>query len=248
MPLRDHFNPPLSDQAQWRAFHGQWPAMIVIELNKRLPAQYVARPQVQMGSNFEIDLAAHTTQSSSSWMQSQGTPDEDDGGGVATAVWAPPRPTLAIATGLPEQDEYEVEIFESDMMRLVAAIEIVSPGNKDRPENRRAFAGKCASLLRQGVSVSIVDLVTVRNANLYGDLLDLIGQSDPSLAPAPPALYTAACRWHQIKRSWRLETWVQVMEVGKPLPTLPLWLSPDLAVPLNLELSYLETFGALRIR
>ena len=47
-------------------------------------------------------------------------------------------------------------------MPLLAAIEIVSPANKDRPENRRAFAAKCAALLRQGVAVSILDVVTAR--------------------------------------------------------------------------------------
>ena len=34
--------------------------------------------------------------------------------------------------------------------KLVAAIELVSPGNKDRPAERRAFAIKCASHLAQG--------------------------------------------------------------------------------------------------
>ena len=65
-------------------------------------------------------------------------------GGVATAVWAPPQPTLTAATGIPVQDEYEVLVHEDTELsgRLVAAIEIVSPSNKDRPENRRTFVAK----------------------------------------------------------------------------------------------------------
>ena len=31
MPLRDHFRPPLADRRSWEGFHGQWPAMIVME-------------------------------------------------------------------------------------------------------------------------------------------------------------------------------------------------------------------------
>jgi hypothetical protein len=54
-------------------------------------------------------------------------------------AWAPPSPTLAIATDLPEQDEYEVRIVEIETKRLVAAVEIVSPANKDRPDRRGAF-------------------------------------------------------------------------------------------------------------
>jgi hypothetical protein len=79
--------------------------------------------------------------------------------------------------------------------RLVAVVEIVSPANKDRPEHRRAFVAKCAALLQQHVSVAIVDLVTTRQNNLYGDLLELIGQADPSLSPEPRHTYSAACRW-----------------------------------------------------
>jgi hypothetical protein len=47
--------------------------------------------------------------------------------------------------------------------RLVAAIEIVSPSNKDRPENRGAFVAKVAALLQRDVSVSFVDIVTIRH-------------------------------------------------------------------------------------
>src|SRR3954454_14490231 len=47
--------------------------------------------------------------------------------------------------------EYEVRIYDARRGRhLVAAIEIVSPANKDRPEHRNAFIGKCAALLQKG--------------------------------------------------------------------------------------------------
>jgi hypothetical protein len=55
---------------------------------------------------------------------------------------------------LADQDEFEVQIYNADLGRqLVAAIEIVSPANKDRPENRRAFVTKVAALLQKGVCV-----------------------------------------------------------------------------------------------
>jgi hypothetical protein len=86
---------------------------------------------------------------------------------VATSVWAPPKPSVAVETALPDNDEYEVRIYDARHgRRLVAAIELVSPSNKDRPEHRNVFVAKCVALLRQGVAVSIVDLVTVRHFNL----------------------------------------------------------------------------------
>jgi hypothetical protein len=71
-----------------------------------------------------------------------------------------------------ESDEYEVRVHDFERgRRLVAAIEIVSPSNKDRTESRRVFVAKCAAMLHKGVSVSIVDLVTARHFNLYTELL-----------------------------------------------------------------------------
>ena len=78
-------------------------------------------------------------------------------------------------------------------------------------------------------------------------MLDLIGKSDPLLSPEPPPLYTAACRMTKRGDEWMLETWVQSLELGRPLPTVPLWLADDLAVSLELEESYEESCKILNI-
>ena len=57
MPLRDHFGPPLDDEASGEGFHGQWPAMIVIDLARWLPPGDVAAPGVHSGAAVEIDVA-----------------------------------------------------------------------------------------------------------------------------------------------------------------------------------------------
>ncbi|MCI0455694.1 MAG: DUF4058 family protein [Gemmataceae bacterium] len=245
MPLRDHFRPPLDDLRHWEGFHATWPVMVVALLRRKLPRRYFAEPRVHSGSSAEIDVATFEHEGEDVAGVSAGN---DDGGGVATAVWAPPRPTLTVATDLPAQDVYEVLVYdEKRHCRLVAAVEIVSPANKDRPEHRRAFVAKCAGLLRELVSVVIVDVVTTRTQNLYGELLDLIGQSDPALHPEPPALYTVACRLTKPKKEWLLETWTQTLALGQPLPTVPLWLADDLAVPLELEESYEQSCAILNI-
>jgi len=154
----------------------------------------------------------------------------------------------AVATDLLEQDEYEVRVYDARRgRRLVAAVEIVSPANKDRPEHRRAFVAKCAALLQKLVSVTIIDLVTTRNFNLYGELLELIGTTDPSLGTQPPPLYAVASRGTKRGDGWLLETWAHPLAVGQPLPTLPLWLADNLSVPLELEPCYEETCRILRI-
>ena len=218
--------------------------MIVMALNRQLPPRYAAEPRVHLGASMEIDVTAF-----------EEDPPAPDGpgpvageGAVATAAWAPPRPTFDVLTDLPDQDAYEVRIYDTRRhRRLVAAVEIVSPSNKDRPEHRRAFVTKCAALLQQGVSVAIVDLVTTRQFNLYGDLLDLLGQADPALSPDPPPLYAASCRRTRRDDSWHFEAWAHALSLGQPLPTLPLWLAEDLAVPLDLEASDEETCRILRL-
>jgi hypothetical protein len=247
MPLRDHFRPPLDAQRSWDEVHGCWPAMITQQLNRKLPRRYVAGPQVHLGTFAQIDVTAFEKEDEDTGILAEGS-----NGGVATAVWAPARPTLTVATSLPAQDEYEVRIFDNKhKRRLVAAIELVSPANKDRPENRRAFAAKCVALLQKQVSVSIVDLVTVPAFNLYEEMLDLIGTADSTLGDEAPAIYAMACRatkkGPKPRDPWQLESWFHPLQLGQPLPTLPIWLAENLAVPLDLEVSYEETCKSLRI-
>jgi hypothetical protein len=234
MPLRDHFHAPLDHVVSWEELHGQWPAVIVQQLRKLLPAGYVAGPRVHSGSQVEVDVATYENTYPTSL-----TASERENGGVATVVWAPARPSIAVETSLPELDEYEVRVYDARRgRRLIAAIEIVSPANKDRPEHRSIFVAKCTALLREGVAVSIVDLVTIRQFNLYIELLSLIGHADPTLGEPPASLYAASCRWVRRGTKTILEAWSNILVVGQPLPTLPLWLSEDLVIPLNLEQSY----------
>ncbi len=147
---------------------------------------------------------------------------------------------------VPEQDEYEVRVYDETFgRRLVAVVELVSPANKDRPDSRRAFVAKCAALLQQDVCVAIVDIVPVRRFNLYAELLELIGGSDPLMADGPPT-YAVTLRGRRGSHR-RIETFAHVLQVGQPLPTLPLWLSADQWVPVELEPTYEETCRLLGV-
>src|SRR5262249_8149674 len=131
--------------------------------------------------------------------------------------------------------------------RLVAAVELVSPSNKDRPETRRAFVAKCAALLHQNVSVAIVDVITVRDFNLYAELLEFLDRVDVTVTAPPSSLYAVACRGTMPRKRWTFEAWHRPLAIGQPLPKLPLWLAGDLAVTLDLEATYEETCQVLRM-
>jgi hypothetical protein len=221
-----------------------WPAIIVQQIRKQLPPGFVAAPNAQLGAYFKIDLAAFEEN------DSYGNGVTTNGGGVATATLARPKPTWAIETDVPEDDVFEVEIYSVEEERtLVAVIEIVSPANKDRPDKRRAFLGKCGALLRKGVAVSIVDLVTIRHANLYAQMMAFIGHPDRELGPEPPPLYASSCRWTTNAEGTRarLEAWSSPMAVGQPLPPLPVWLTETQSVLFDLERSYEQACEDLSI-
>jgi hypothetical protein len=243
MPLRDHFRPPVEKRHSWDELHGMWPAVIVQKLFPQLPDGYVAAPGVHLGTAFEIDISTYEQD------EPVTAPMPGLSGGVATAPHAPPQPTLTIETELPDQDEYEVRIYDERLgRRLVAAIELISPSNKDRPESRRVFVGKVAALLQRNVCVSLVDVVTIRDFNLYADVLEFIGGHDPALASKPPGLYAVTMRGRKrLRQRSLLETWFYPMSIGQPLPTLPIWLDVDLSIDLELESSYEETCRFLRI-
>jgi hypothetical protein len=208
-----------------------------------LPAGFVAAPGVHLGTEFEIDVSAYE-QDEPTAAALPGT----ETGGVAIAVHAPPHPTLTVETEFPDQDEYEVRIYdERHGRRLVAAIELISPSNKNAA-SRRAFVGRVAALLLRDDCVSLVDVVTIRQFSLYVDLLEFIGAQDADLAPEPPFLYAATIRARKRPRQRSVaDIWFYTMRIGQPLPALPIWLDVDLSVTLDLESSYEETRRYLHI-
>jgi hypothetical protein len=217
---------------------------MVQRLSPLLPEDFTAEPRVHLGSFYEIDVCAYENEEPKPPGMSAG----EHSGGMATATMAPPQPTFTVDADLADQYEYEVLVYDQSRGRvLVAAVEIVSPANKDRPENRRAFVTKCAALLQQGVCVSMVDLVTARNFNLYTELLTLLGRSDPAFATQPSSIYAVTCRYRRAARTSTIESWAYPLAIGQPLPNLLIWLSDELNVTLDLEASYEETCRALRI-
>jgi hypothetical protein len=241
MPLRDHFRPPVKPRHDWDRVHGQWPAMIVLQLTGKLPPNYSAAPKVHLGSAVEIDVGTDELHQKNGFAATSFVD-----GGTATALWTATEPTLRVETEFPDVDEYEVRVYNADE-RLVAAIELVSPSNKDRPDTCRAFVAKCAALLHQHVSVTIVDVVTTRESNLYAELLEFLNLTDRTVGSPPSPIYAGACRGTLLRQRWLFEAWYSPLAIVQPLPSLPLWLADDLVVTLDLEASYEETCRVLRI-
>jgi hypothetical protein len=225
--LQDHFNPPLSHFRHWQSFHSAWATLISIQLNQHLPSGYFAEPNAQF--EIEIDVATF----------------EEPGAVAAKAAWSPAPPSQTVGY-TPIKDLVEVLLYSGEGgPTLVGAIELVSPANKDRPESRDAFVTQCASYLQQGVGLVLVDPVTTRRANLHRELMERLNAADASASAAE--LYATAYRPVKQQGQPSLEVWIEPLAIGRPLPTLPLWLRGSLCLPIELQLTYERTCRDLRL-
>jgi hypothetical protein len=236
MPLLEHFRPPLSVTHPWKGFHSAWANAITNALNEVLPEGYYAIPEVPLGDQIEIDVATLEIGESSS------------AGGIATAVWAPPRPRLSAPVDFSRVQSVAVHIFEDQGgPQLRAAIELVSPANKDRPRSRLTFAAKCVGYLERGVSVIVLDTVTTRRANLHEDIARALEAENMLAWDSPTLLYGIAYRTASRQVQTQVEAWPEKIALGEELPTLPLWIRSDMCLPLPLEMSYTTACRSLRI-
>lgn len=227
MPLLDHFRPPLAGRRHWHSFHNTWASNISAMLNQRLPAGYFAEPNVQFG--IEIDVAAFADD----------LPDQPP-----AADWTPPPPRSSTPVTMTEA-VVEVGIFStSGGPILVGAVELVSPGNKDRPAKREALVSKCAAYLQAGVGLVVVDVVTERPADVPAELVVRVGGAAGTTAGSP--LYAAAYRPVERDGATVLDQWYEPVAVGDVLPTLPLWLKGGLCLPVELQAAYDRTCRDLK--
>ena len=205
MPLLDHFRPPLRGPRHWEGFHLAWAVNIAQHLNREvLPAEFFAEPETSLGPTLEIDVAGFE----------EGNGREAAGTTTGTAVWAPAKPLLTFPVDFSHLDFCEVRVYEElGGPQLRAAIELVSPANKDRPGSRRTFAAKCAGYLKHAVSVVIVDLVTERTANLHADLLEALEVSEAAWESSTQ-LYAVAYRPVPVQKQQRIEAWPEVLTLG----------------------------------
>lgn len=126
--------------------------------------------------------------------------------------------------------------------RVVAILEIVSPGNKSSRHAMQSFVEKSAELLDAGIHLLIVDLFppTRRDPQgVHGAVWSQLTDDEFQLPPEQP-LTLVAYSAGLVK-----EAFIEPIAVGDVLPDMPLFLEPDLYVPVPLESSYRDAFDAV---
>jgi hypothetical protein len=164
-----------------------------------------------------------------------GRQEISDVGGVAVAVRAP-RTRL---TQRAEADSYVRKASRITVRhrhgKVIAVIEILSPGNKGSQAEFRALVEKSAELMRQGIHLMVIDLFPPGKRDPQGihkAIWDQFAEEElavPADKPLTLASYDAGPDY---------VAYVEFVAVGDELPDMPLFLKPEIYVPAPLEATY----------
>ncbi|MFO0925705.1 MAG: DUF4058 family protein [Gemmataceae bacterium] len=233
MPIHDWTR---VDAGIFHDFHGAWITEMRTAFNKGLlPPGYYALGEQVMGSAGPDVLTLQRPR--------HGSPPPEPTGGVALAVSPPKVDLRARMVRKPSRRKAKrIVIRHVSDHRLIAVIEIVSPGNKN---NRRGMADllrKVRGLLEVGIHLLLIDLFPPSSRDPHG-LPDLICKqvgNEPLPLPADRPLSVAA-----YTAGLAPEAFVQPLAVGELLPDMPLFLTPDVYVPVPLEATYEEAWDGV---
>jgi hypothetical protein len=228
----------------FHAFHHRWISAISDTLNEgRLPAGYYALPE-QIAGRFGPDVLALQNGSDDDESEpSNGTADEP-AGGTATALQARPRTHTVLETeeAFYRRQKSSVVVRHSSGDRVVAMIEIVSPGNKSNQHAFRAFIDKACELLERRIHLLIVDPFPPGPRDPHGIHAAIWEQveDDSYQPPVDQPLTLVAYECDLLTRAY-----IEPAAVGQPLPAMPLFLEPNGCVMVPLEETYSTAFAVM---
>lgn len=207
-------------------FHHEWISSINNALNRGLlPPNFYALAE-QVAAGFGPDVLT---------LQDQSITPADSGGGTATQTRPQTKHFSETVRGLRTRRKSRVVVRHVSGDRIVAMIEIVSPGNKESLSAFRSFVEKAAELLDQQIHLLLLDPFPPgpRDPNgihaaiweyYAGDLFEL-----PAHEPLTFVSYEV---------SYLVRAYVETFAVGDRLPDMPLFLAPEFYIQVPLEAMY----------
>jgi len=222
----------------FHAFHHGWISTLSDVLNTNLLGdEYYALPE-QAAAGFGPDVFTLQDQ--------RRDEDEPEVGGVATATALQTRPhTRFMAetnTEFYRRKKSGIAVRHVSGDRIVAMVEIVSPGNKSSRNALREFVRKSAALLNQQIHLLILDLHPPGRRDpegIHGAVWGFMTDR-PYRIPADKPLTLAA-----YECDLSLRAYVVHAAVGDTLTDMPLFLRPGGHVDTPLEATYQSAFAAV---
>lgn len=220
---------PLHDWAElsgWDGVHQIWMVELLYALRDQIPPGY--RAYISTTPTFAIGAP------------DDGRPDV----GVRNWPAGEPNSTPSSNPGPEPDEEVAVATISADTAlmverggRLVAAIELVSPRNKDRLSAQAAYTAAYAGYLLRGVHLLLVDVHRKPAAFSFADRI----ASELSVAQPPlPTPFAVGYRvGGPVPTGGRfVGVWRRPLTVGGELPAMTLALSADESVSVDLDGTY----------
>ena len=229
MPIHDWCR---VEQGIFHAFHVTWIAELARSLNDGgLPDDYYALPE-QYAGGIGPDVLPLEARGSAG----DATEPKSRTPGSRTLL-APPklRPTAEAERAFYRRKQKAVVVRHVSDGRVVAMIEVVSPGNKQSNRDFRAFVEKAAKLLDLAIHLLVVDLhpPTRRDPQgIHGAIWEEF-TGETYKAPTDRPLTLVSYESDPAIRAFAVHA-----AVGDDLPEMPLFLEPGLTITVPLEETY----------
>lgn len=227
------------DAGTFHAFHGAWITHLMEALNEGLlPDSYYALAEQHAGARVADVLTLHTPDSN------ELAPGNRPRGGLGLAE-APPRVQhrlVAEASAAYRLARRTLTIRHVSGHRIVALLEIVSPGNKDRAKHVANFVSKIDEALRLECHVLLIDLFRpgpFDPRGIHGAIWEEYGPSENDF-PSDQTLTLASYLAEKMP-----EAFVEHLALGDTLTDMPLFLDFDTYVPVPLEATYQAAYRGM---
>jgi hypothetical protein len=229
MPLHDWSRVPAG---LFHDFHQSWSIRIKDALNAGLLPKGVAALVEQRSGPLESDVLA---------IESRKTqPLDDRAGGVAVAE----RPVTKFVRRTTKDfyaDRANRIVVRHHLGRILAVIEIVSPGNKGSRPSLRDFVEKTIEFLQSGIHVLVVDPFPPTPRDPFGIHKQIWDEIDEEPFTFPEGKDRILASY---ETGGERAAYIEPVGVGDKLPDMPLFLSNRLHVKVPLESTYMATWDA----
>jgi hypothetical protein len=236
MPMHDWTR--VSD-GTFHDFHYSW----MLEIQRALKRGLLPRGYYVMAEQFGADLGAPDVLA----LQTTGTPPESEGPPLSGTATLTESPSVVHAQTTIERDAYAraqrtLVVRHTSGDRIVAMIEVLSPGNKSSRHAIRSLLDKAVAALDAGVHLLLVDVHPPgpRDPNgIRGILLDEIGTEETEEyaldgeRPLTAAAYTGGAV---------VKAFVSHFAVGEAIPQMPLFLTGENYVYVPLDAAYMAAW------
>ncbi len=225
MPIHDWTRVP---SGLFHHFHQDWSIEIVRRLNRGMLPKGLSALVEQRSGPWEADVLTVERRTKGKRTET------DQSGGLLTTE----RPATRIVRRT-AKEVYATRanriVVKHHLGRIVAVIEIVSPGNKDSRAALRDFVEKATDFLRKGVHLLLVDLFPPSPRDPFG-MHKLIWDEILEEEFAFPAGKDRILASYEMAAEQA--AYVEPIASGDVMPDMPLFVASGMHVPVPLESSY----------